>query len=220
MPKPSTPGSVRIISGEWRSRRIAIPPEEQTRPMLDRVKAAVFDMLGSYLGTPGGLPSIAVADVFAGGGTLGLEALSRGARTCVFVERDPTALAILRRNLHSLQVGPCGVIEPIDGWSPLLADVLSEHGTSLILLDPPYRDLRAASEGARLPRLLRDLGQAGRWAEAPLVMLHYPPDAAPAEEQLEPWTPMIDRTYGNSGIMLLSPRWAESADARVERPGP
>ena len=217
--KPSTQGSVRIISGEWRSRRIRIPPEDSTRPMLDRVKAAVFDMLGSYLGTPGRLPSLVVADVFSGGGTLGLEALSRGARVCVFVERDPMALSILRQNLRDLRVGPEGIIEPIDGWSPLSGNVLAEHGCGLILLDPPYRDLRENSRPDRLAGLLTDLGRLARWADPPVALLHHPADFLLDRETIGAWQIETARTYGTSGISLLSLRGA-AAEGETDPEGP
>ena len=138
-------GTVRIISGQWRSRKIQVPPGDRTRPMLDRVKAAVFDTLGSYYGTPGLLPPFVVADVFAGGGTLGLEALSRGAAAAVFVESDGQALGALRRNLTTLGVGARGAVEVLDAWSAGLSGVLLQYRCSLVLLDPPYQDATDAS---------------------------------------------------------------------------
>ena len=128
-------GTVRIISGEWRSRKIEVPSEDRTRPMLDRVKAAVFDTLGSWYGTPGRLPPIVVADVFAGGGTLGLEALSRGARTGVFFENNGAVLDVLRRNLAKLGVGARGAVEAVDAWSARLADILLQYRCTLVFLD-------------------------------------------------------------------------------------
>lgn len=172
--------------------------------MLDRVKAAVFDMLGSFLGTPGRLPSLAVADVFAGGGTLGLEALSRGARVGVFVERDAAALSVLRQNFRQLRVGPEGIIEPIDAWTPLLGNVLSEHGCQLILLDPPYRDARESGRLSKLGSLLADLGATARWAEPPVILLHHPAEVAPDPQTLGPWQVRVSRRYGTSGITLLT----------------
>jgi 16S rRNA (guanine(966)-N(2))-methyltransferase RsmD len=179
--------------------------------MLDRVKAAVFDMLGSYFGTPGRLPSLVVADVFAGGGTLGLEALSRGARVCVFVERDKAALAVLRRNLHDLQVGPEGIIEPIDGWGCDLPAVLSEHGCSLVLLDPPYQDLRDAQRRSKLAALLGALSRPDRWADPPVILLHYPAETKLDFETLGTWQVQLTRHYGTSGIALLKQSRSDTA---------
>ena len=74
---------MRVIAGQWRGRPLAAPLGEATRPTADRTREALFSMLTSRLGTFEGL---AVADMFAGSGALGIEALSRGAATCLFVE--------------------------------------------------------------------------------------------------------------------------------------
>src|SRR3989304_6946937 len=96
---------MRIIGGQWRSRRLLRPETDSTRPMPDRVKQAIFDMLGSRYDDPGALPPLLVADVFAGGGSMGLEALSRGAAFCSFFERDRQALEALCSNIESLGAG-------------------------------------------------------------------------------------------------------------------
>ena len=105
---------MRIIGGRWRSRKIEWPTEAATRPIADRAKQALFDSLGSRFGTPGALPALCVADVFAGGGSLGLESLSRGARCVCFFERDARAVAVLKRNLQTLGVGPEAAIISAD----------------------------------------------------------------------------------------------------------
>ncbi len=87
---------VRIISGQWRGRPLASPPGTATRPTSDRAREGLFSMLASRLGSFEGLQ---VADLFAGTGALGLEALSRGAAHCLFVEKDRTALAALEQNI-------------------------------------------------------------------------------------------------------------------------
>ncbi len=85
---------MRIIAGAWRGRSLEAPPGQATRPTSDRAREGLFSMLASRLGSFKGLE---VADLFAGTGALGLEALSRGAAQCSFVEKDRTALDILRR---------------------------------------------------------------------------------------------------------------------------
>ena len=86
--------SLRIIAGQWRGRKLQAPPGETTRPTADRTRETLFSMLVSRLGSFEGL---SVADLFAGSGALGLEALSRGAGSCVFVEQDPAARRSCRR---------------------------------------------------------------------------------------------------------------------------
>lgn len=96
--KSSESASVRIIGGQWRGRRMQYKADPRTRPMKDRVREAVFNLLGDMTGT-------AAIDLFAGTGALGLEALSRGAQTSVFLERHfPTAESI-RRNAAAFGAG-------------------------------------------------------------------------------------------------------------------
>src|SRR5829696_7781962 len=89
---------VRVVAGELRGRRIVAPPGATTRPTSDRVREAVFNALGSL----GVVDGAAVADLYAGSGAMGIEALSRGAASCTFVERDRDALRALRENIDSL----------------------------------------------------------------------------------------------------------------------
>jgi 16S rRNA (guanine(966)-N(2))-methyltransferase RsmD len=199
-------GTVRIISGEWRSRKIAVPPGDRTRPMLDRVKAAVFDTLGSDYGTPGRLPPLVVADVFAGGGTLGLEALSRGARAAVFIENHRAALATLRDNLAALHAETYGTLEAVDGWSDHLAAVLLRHQCTLILLDPPYRDARDPGPDGKVMRLLHRLVPFAEAADPATLLLHHPAEITFDCSSLTPWAVRAVRQYGTSGITWLDTR--------------
>ena len=90
---------MRIIAGEWRGRRLVAPKGDATRPTADRTRETLFNMLASRIGDFEGL---AVADLFAGSGALGLEALSRGAASCLFVEHDKAALDAIRANVTAL----------------------------------------------------------------------------------------------------------------------
>jgi 16S rRNA (guanine966-N2)-methyltransferase len=121
---------VRIIAGEWRGRQIEAPPGGATRPTGDRVRETLFSMLASRLGTFEGLR---VADLFAGSGALGLEALSRGAGSATFVESDAGAAAAIRRNAERL--GAAERVRIIAGSA--LALPRSEP-FDLIFADPPY----------------------------------------------------------------------------------
>jgi 16S rRNA (guanine966-N2)-methyltransferase len=86
---------VRVVAGEFKGRRLHAPRGARTRPTADRVREALFSMLGDVSGAR-------VLDLYAGSGALGIEALSRGAESAVFVERDQQALAALRRNLKAV----------------------------------------------------------------------------------------------------------------------
>jgi 16S rRNA (guanine966-N2)-methyltransferase len=121
---------MRIIAGEWRGRVIEAPPGQATRPTADRVRETLFSMLASRLGS---FEDLRVADLFAGSGALGLEALSRGAANATFVESDPRALAALRRNAEKL--GATERVQLIPGSALALPQSEAFH---LILADPPY----------------------------------------------------------------------------------
>jgi 16S rRNA (guanine966-N2)-methyltransferase len=123
---------LRIIAGEWRGRKVQAPPGETTRPTADRTRETLFSMLASRLGSFEGL---AVADLFAGSGALGLEALSRGAGQCLFVEQDAAALRALRANIAALHAQ--GRSEVRAGSALALGP--AKAPLDLVLLDPPYR---------------------------------------------------------------------------------
>ena len=91
---------MRIIAGEWKRRMLRTPAGDTTRPSADRTRETLFSMLVSRLGNFEGL---SVADLFAGSGALGLEALSRGAANCTFVEQDAPAIRTIRQNIAALR---------------------------------------------------------------------------------------------------------------------
>ena len=137
---------MRIVAGEWRRRQLRAPPGEGTRPTADRTRETLFSMLASRLGSFEGL---AVADLFAGSGALGLEALSRGAERCLFVENDATALRALRGNIAALRAQQrCEVIA-----GSVLALGPAKAAADLVVLDPPYHSGAGAVALDRLARL-------------------------------------------------------------------
>ena len=121
---------MRIIAGEWRGRRLRTPPGLETRPTADRVRETLFSMLASRLGS---FEDLRVADLFAGSGALGLEALSRGAASACFVENDPKAAAAIRANAAELDA--LQRVQVLGGSA--LALPRSEP-FDLVLADPPY----------------------------------------------------------------------------------
>ncbi|MEG3180161.1 16S rRNA (guanine(966)-N(2))-methyltransferase RsmD [Sphingomonas sp. LT1P40] len=135
---------MRIIAGQWRGRTLAAPKGDVTRPTADRTREALFSMLVSRVGS---FEDLAVADLFAGSGALGFEALSRGAASCLFVEQDRAALDALRANAEKLGVRPdiraASVLSL--GIAPTPLDV--------IMMDPPYRTGAGAVALDKLARL-------------------------------------------------------------------
>jgi 16S rRNA (guanine966-N2)-methyltransferase len=135
---------MRIISGQWRGRQIVAPKGDATRPTADRTRETLFSMLTSRLGS---FQDLAVADLFAGSGALGLEALSRGAASCVFVEQDKPALDALRGNLAKL-----GATADVRAQS-VLALARVTQPLDVILMDPPYGTGAGAVALDKLARL-------------------------------------------------------------------
>lgn len=144
---------MRIIAGEWRGRTLIAPKGDTTRPTADRTREALFSMLTSRLGSFEGL---AVGDFFAGSGALGLEALSRGAGSCLFVEQDKAALDCLRANAEKLGLGRADPRADIRATS-VMALGPAPRALDLILMDPPYD---SGAGGVALDKLGR-LGWAG-----------------------------------------------------------
>jgi 16S rRNA (guanine966-N2)-methyltransferase len=122
---------MRIISGKFRGRKIIAPKGDTTRPTGDRTRETLFNMLASRLGSFEGL---SVADLFAGSGALGIEALSRGAANCLFVEDNPEALVALRKNIDALDLRDLTKIEQ----RSVTRLGSARAAFDLLLLDPPY----------------------------------------------------------------------------------
>lgn len=137
---------MRVISGDWRGRKLLAPKGELTRPTADRTRETLFNMLTSRLGAFDGLK---VADLFAGSGALGLEALSRGAAHCLFVEQDSEALNAIRANIAALGARDRSEVRA----GSVLALPAAKAPFDLILLDPPYGTGAGAVALDRLHRL-------------------------------------------------------------------
>ncbi|GGC17520.1 methyltransferase [Novosphingobium marinum] len=122
---------MRVISGEWRGRKLFAPEGGQTRPTADRTRETLFSMLASRLGS---FEDLRVADLFAGSGALGLEALSRGAAHCLFAEQDAAAIRALRRNIANLHAQSRSDVRA----TSVMALGSSKSPLDLVVMDPPY----------------------------------------------------------------------------------
>ncbi|WP_312486958.1 16S rRNA (guanine(966)-N(2))-methyltransferase RsmD [Sphingomonas sp.] len=120
---------MRVIAGTWRGRPLVAPKGDVTRPTADRTREALFSMLTARIGDFEGL---SVGDFFAGSGALGIEALSRGAGSCLFVEQDRGALDALRANLEKL--GATGDVRA----TSVMALGPARQPLDVVLMDPPY----------------------------------------------------------------------------------
>ena len=126
---------LRIIGGVWRGRMIEAPADEAIRPTTDRVRESLFNrLMHGAAGSGLSLEGARVADVFAGTGAMGLEALSRGAAHVTFIERGLSALALIRRNVAALGAEDRVSIVAADATNLPKAAVAHD----IALLDPPY----------------------------------------------------------------------------------
>jgi 16S rRNA (guanine966-N2)-methyltransferase len=184
---------MRIIAGAWRGRPLVAPKGDATRPTADRTREALFSMLVSRVGSFEGLR---VADLFAGSGALGLEALSRGAAHCTFVEQDRPALDSLKANIEKL-----GAAADVRAQSVLALGAVQQN-FDLILMDPPY-DTGAGS--VALDKLKR-LGWVGA---ATIISLETSKKETVA---LKGYDVDVVRDYGKARITLLRASPAAPAD--------
>ena len=121
---------MRVVAGELRGRKIEAPEGKTTRPTTDKAREATFNALGSA----GVVFDAHVVDAFAGSGALGIEALSRGAAHCTFIERDRAALEVLKRNIDTLGLTSRATIIRGDAMSQLAG----VRDATLVIADPPY----------------------------------------------------------------------------------
>lgn len=168
---------MRVIAGELGGRKLVAPDGTTTRPTTDKVRQAVFNSLGSM----GVIEGATVADLFAGSGALGIEALSRGAEHCVFVERDRNALKALRENVAALGLAERTTVHATDvmAWVPAM------RGVDIAFIDPPY----AFDAWERLLSLV-DVGMVVAEADDPVVA----PDG---------WEQVRSRRYGRTWVTVL-----------------
>jgi len=183
---------MRVIAGSHGGRRLKAPRGRRTRPTSDRVREALFAMLGPLSGE-------VVLDLFAGTGALGIEALSRGAGRAVFVERDGSAAAVLAENLTALGIaGGVGELRRGDALAAL--DSAREQGEAydLIFIDPPYGQapLWGPRLSAVLPALLAPQGQIIAESDH--------------REPLELDAPVrTERRYGDTSITIHTHPWLD-----------
>jgi 16S rRNA (guanine966-N2)-methyltransferase len=175
---------LRIIAGSHKGARIFAPKGEETRPTGDRVREAAFNLIGPVDG-------MAVLDLFAGSGAMGLEALSRGAKTVVLVESDREAQKTIERNLEKLALTGATVVRT-DAKKALATEVAAGRRYDLVLVDPPYRmlDSLLPTLSTYLPALLAPNG---------IVVLESPKNEHPEL----PLPERTSRTYGSVRLTVF-----------------
>jgi 16S rRNA (guanine966-N2)-methyltransferase len=122
---------MRVVAGKYRGRKLIAPPGSATRPTSDRVRESLFSVLGASV------HGARVLDLYAGSGALGIEALSRGAASAVFVDHSQKATAAIRTNLDALAIG--AVVRCAEARAALRPSPAPPYPYDLVFLDPPYR---------------------------------------------------------------------------------
>ncbi len=171
---------MRVVAGELRGRRLVAPPATTTRPTTDKVREAVFNVLGSLDVVIGAR----VIDLYAGSGALGIEALSRGADHCTFVERDRAAVRAIDENIATLGLRDRARVVVGDGIATAAA-----VEADLAFADPPYGF-------ADWPRLLRAV-------RAPLLVAEAEAEVAEEVAVAQGWERGRIKRYGRTWVTLL-----------------
>ena len=177
---------MRIIAGEWRGRKLATPAGRNTRPTADRTRETLFSMLASRLGS---FEEFRVADLYAGSGALGLEALSRGAAHATFVETERAALKAIAANINSFGASSRCAIRGMSA-----ENLPKSHPFDLIFADPPYQP----GSGTTVAAAVAKSGwlPAGGWMA---IETHRGDAVTPPEG----WEVDAERDVGRARITLL-----------------
>lgn len=177
---------MRVVAGSARGRRLSAPGGSTTRPTTDRVREATFNALGSM----GAIEGARVVDPFAGSGALGIEALSRGAAHCTFVERERAGRVVVEANLAATGLGDRAEVVGGDA----LVHLAHTHATfDLALLDPPH-------DAADWPTLLAVLGPRLA-SDAVVVVESDHPIVDPTDGG--PWSVMREKRYGGTVVQMI-----------------
>lgn len=187
---------MRVTGGKLGGRRLIAPPDRKVRPTSDRTRQAIFNILEHHdFGVEFGLKDAKVADLFSGTGALGIEALSRGARFCLFVDVSAESRALVRQNVEAL--GLTGVTKiwrrDATDLGPLSAGAGGPF--DLVFFDPPYRqDLIAPA--------LKSL-RAGGWLTKQALLVT---ETAKGESfDTDGFTQLDRRDYGDTDVAFISP---------------
>lgn len=207
--------SVRIIAGKWRGSRLLPPDGPQTRPILDAAKEAVFNILGARLERPGVLPAGPVMDLFAGTGSIGLEALSRGAAHCTFVEGHRPTARILQSNIARLHAEAAAAVEVVDVHQYDFRLLRPRGPYMLAFVDPPYRQAARFEPAAPINQLIARLLASAVLASGAIVVLRHP-HTTPCPVDAFPGLRRMDQRRFGTMMVSFFENSAQPAEAETE----
>ncbi len=183
---------MRIVSGSLRGRNIATPSGRNTRPTSDQTRESIFNILAHAPWSPP-LDGAIVADIFAGSGALGLEAISRGAEFCLFVETEPKARGAIRENVETMNLFGCTRLHRHDATKLKVAPGNLRGPFTHIFMDPPY------NKGLWRPVLSR-LKEQGLLAEDGVIILE---ESKEAEINTNGFEVLADKIWGAARVVFL-----------------
>lgn len=179
---------VRVIAGEARGRALKAVPGESTRPTTDKVKEAIFSMIGPYF--DGGT----ALDLFAGTGGLGIEAWSRGTEKVIFIDREKASIEVIRQNVQAAGADKASEIYRNDAERALKALAKRELALTLVFLDPPYRM-------TTMDKVMEGLAENGMLApDAKIVVEHDASHKYP--DEINDFEKMKYATYGDTAVTI------------------
>ena len=183
---------MRIVSGSLRGRNITTPAGRNTRPTSDQTRESIFNILAHAAWAPP-LEGAIVADIFAGSGALGLEAISRGAEFCLFVETEPKARGAIRENVEKMNLFGCTRLHRHDATKLKVAPGNLRGAFTHIFMDPPY------NKGLWRPVLSR-LKQQGLIAENGVIILE---ESVEAEINTSGFEVLADKPWGATRVLFF-----------------
>jgi len=182
--------NLRIIGGQFRGKKLHSVPGNLTRPTANRVREALFNILAPEV------RASRVLDLFAGTGVLGLEALSRGAQSVVFVDNHPLPRSVIQKNIVACGYEAVARVLRVDLGSDFFWPTVAGNGFQLVFMDPPY------NKGLVVPTLVR-LHAAGLLSEDATVTVEHSPLESIGEEAVQPFVLKDQRKYGKTLVSFL-----------------
>ena len=190
----SPPGKIRIVAGEKRGHRIRVPSSNvsggasafEVRPTSERIREAIFSALGP-------VADLRVLDLFAGTGAMGLEALSRGAKHCVFVESHPQVASVIQKNVATLGYESLSQVLTMDYLAAISHLQRKNLSFELLFLDPPYRMLSVVA-AKLIPKMSHLLTENGA------IVIEGHKEA----QNFFPKRPIFDRVYGDTRVTMIT----------------
>ena len=179
---------MRVVSGKSRGTKLIAPDGSNTRPTVDRIKETLFNMINFDI------PGCLFLDLFSGSGAIGIEALSRGAKKVVMVERQAEAIACIRKNLEKTRLQEGAIVYNIDIYTALQKINQNHEKFDIIFMDPPYQ-----MEG--LPKIFEDIKQYELLSETGYIILERATTTEPLS--FEGYTLIKEKTYKTTTLSFF-----------------